>query len=188
MQDPSSKRLQSRGDLKPPEFYFPAPFSSPRPKSGSQPRSPATPPPQPVRPRPSDPGRSPRLSLLTCHRRGEAEGVVAVALPVAGSVATDTRPTVTAARSACVEYRVAHGALEQPARVTPVQSLGPRWREMGVRGVCRKEPGPKVASAPVTAWRGPWRCRGSAAHPRTAGRRWPGVRPAPRTPASPRSN
>lgn len=171
-----------------PRSISPPHSPAPAPNPGLSLSGPATPPPQPVRPRPSAPGRSPRLSLLTCQRRGEAEGVVAVALPVAGPVAPDTRPTVTAARSACVEYRVAHGALEQPARVAPVQSLRPRWREMGVRGVCRKEPGPKDASAPVTAWRGPRRCRGSAAHPRTAGRRWPGVRPAPRTPASPRSN
>lgn len=83
---------------------------------------------------------------LTCQRRGEAEGVVAVALPVAGPVAADAGPTSATARSARREHWVAHGALEQPARVTPVQTLGPRWREMAgmggdpeIRGVTGRE-------------------------------------------------
>ena len=130
---------------------------------------------------------------LTCQRRGEAEGVVAVALPVAGPVAADAGPTSATARSARREHWVAHGALEQPARVTPVQTLGPRWREMAgmggdpeIRGVTGRE----FASAGVlvTARRASGRCPGSAAHPGTAGSRLPGVRPAPHTPAWPRSN
>lgn len=68
---------------------------------------------------------------LTCRHRSEAEGVVAVALPVAGPVAADPRPPPAAARGARREHRVAHRALEQPARVAPVQALGPRWRAGG---------------------------------------------------------
>jgi hypothetical protein len=71
---------------------------------------------------------------LTRQRRGEAEGVIAVALSVAGPVAADARPPAAAAWSACGEHWVAHGTLEQPACITPVQPLGPRcgrWRERG---------------------------------------------------------
>lgn len=76
----------------------------------------------------------PASSWLTCQGRGEAEGVVAVPAAVAGPVAADAWPPVAAAWSPRVEHRVAHGALEQPTGVAPVQPLGPRWRRRGWRG------------------------------------------------------
>ena len=73
-------------------------------------RSPSNPP----------PGAAAFAPPLTCQRGRETEGVVAVALPVARPVAADPRPTAAAARGARCKHRVTHGALEQPARVTPV--------------------------------------------------------------------
>lgn len=113
---------------------------------------------------------------LTRQRRGEAEGVVAVARAVAGPVGADAGPAGAAARGSRGEDGVTHRALEQPARVTPVQPLGPR---------CGRKGAPQNSQTRPRAARRP---RPPRAHPGTAGRRWPGARPAPRTPASPRSS
>lgn len=122
-------------------------------QGGSLPRSP---------PGPTPSGRRGALAPpLTRQSGGEAEGVVAVALLVAGPVAADPWPTSASARSARREHRVAHGALEQPSRVTPVQTLRPRWREMGgvVGGLGASPAGAGREHAPagahVAARRGP---------------------------------
>lgn len=116
-------------------WSIPAGLRAPHPKGqggcGTPPAGLQMPPAGPC-PLPSPPAPCP---APTSERGGEAEDVEVVQVPVAGAVAADARGEVQpSAGFAGQADGVVHGAVGQPARVAPVQTLAPGLEELAEGG------------------------------------------------------